>query len=726
MQKLVTVATPSPLRKQFDYLWPEGWPAPRPGERVLVPFGNRRVVGLVTAIRRHSDVDAGKLKAVAQRLDDGQPAISKDLLDLAQWSARYYHHPLGECLQQMLPVLLRRAETPKATAPTAWRLNPEIADLPPLSKRAHQQQALLAAVTEHGQLSKRQIKAMGYTGDTLNKLIRGKYVQACIPIPPPPPTADRPLTLNEEQHRAVQAVVGGLGAFNRFLLEGVTGSGKTEVYLQVIAECLQRGDQALVLIPEIGLTPQTLARFERRFPGQVSALHSGLSDSERLNNWQAIRTGERQIVLGTRSAVLSDFARLGVIIVDEEHDPSYKQQDGWHYSARDIAVKRAADWQCPVLLASATPSLDSLYNTQAGRYQHLKLVNRAGQAQAPTLRLLDIRQQTLEQGLSPLVIDQLSDNLRQGNQSLVFLNRRGFAPLLQCHTCGWMADCDACDARMTVHFRRRELRCHHCDARKALPSHCPQCGNASLIYDGPGTERLELALQQHFPEAPVIRIDRDTTSNKGSMTNLLTDIQQGAPGILVGTQMLAKGHHFPDVTLVAVVDIDGGLFSPDFRAAERCGQLLLQVAGRAGRGDKPGTVLIQTHCPEHPVLLDLVQRGYSEFAQALLGERKLLNLPPCGYMAVMRCDARQLDQAMQFLQQVSHHANGAVPGCDVIGPLPAAMARRAGRYRASIIFQSSQRQRLHQALDLAIAQGERQRRKADLRWSVDVDPLEVF
>jgi primosomal protein N' (replication factor Y) len=725
MNTLVSIAIPSPLRRHFDYLWPAELTAPRPGERVLVPFGNRRLVATVLDSLASSDVPTKQLKSVLERLDQGEPAISKDLLALARWAASYYHHPIGECLQQILPVALRKATPPKIAATTAWQAHGNTDELAPLPKQAHQQRALLKAIQQNGQLSRRQIKDMGFSNSVLNALIKGHYLSPCAETTPTPPAPQPPLTPNPEQAAAVNTLTAALGRFERFLLEGVTGSGKTEVYLQAIHSVLQRGQQALVLVPEIGLTPQTLARFEQRYPGQVVALHSGLNDNERYRNWQAIKHGKAAIVLGTRSAVLCDFAELGLIIVDEEHDASYKQQDGWHYSARDIAVKRAADWSCPVLLASATPSLDSLYNVKQGRYQQLVLQQRAGDAKPPSQRLIDIRQQPLDEGLSPLLFKQIEDTLHAGNQALVFLNRRGFAPLVQCHSCGWMAECESCDARMTVHFNRRELRCHHCDARGALPSHCPQCQNSSLTFQGPGTERLEMALKRRFADTPVIRIDRDTTSNKGSMQTLVDRIHNGDPAVLVGTQMLAKGHHFPDVTLVAVVDIDGGLFSPDFRAGERTGQLLLQVAGRAGRGDKPGTVLIQTHCPDHPVLQQLVHSGYAGFADTLMAERELMGLPPCSFMAVMRCDAKQLSSAEQFLTTVSQGLQNHKQ-CDIIGPLPAPMARRAGRFRCSLLFQAAKRSQLHTALNQACHVAEQQRRLGDLRWSIDVDPIEMF
>ena len=598
MSKLVTIAVPCPLRRGFDYLWPDTLQLdPEIGMRVTIPFGPRRLVGVIIATDVSNDIPSHKMKAVLKVLDT-RPTLPPDLVELGCWGAEYYHHPIGDCIQQMLPVTLRKAEQAKEKPAQYWQCSDQIHTLPPLSTRAHKQRSLLAIVQQSGQLSRRQIKDLGYSNNILNPLIDGGYLSKADA--PSANTghlqAEKP-TLNREQEAAVGAITATLGRFERFLLDGVTGSGKTEVYLRAIESCLARGEQVLVLIPEIGLTPQTLQRFEQRFPANVSTLHSGLSDGERLHNWQKIQSGEHKIVLGTRSAVFTPFDKLGLIIVDEEHDASYKQQDGWRYSARDIAVKRGSDHHCPVVLGSATPSLDSLHNIAQSRYRLLELRERAGGASAPSIRLLDIRNESLDDGLSKSLLDATTRTLNAGNQALVFLNRRGFSPQLQCHSCGWLANCQSCDAKMTVHFGRRELRCHHCDASEPLPTICPQCHNHQLIYQGPGTERLELSLRRHFPDVPIYRIDRDTTSAKGSMQSLVNDIRTGKPCILVGTQMLAKGHHFPDVTLVGIVDIDGGLFSADFRGPERSGQLLIQVAGRAGRADKPARYIFKPTAP---------------------------------------------------------------------------------------------------------------------------------
>ncbi|CAA0079376.1 Primosomal protein N' [Zhongshania aliphaticivorans] len=727
MPKFVTVAVPCPLRRGFDYLWPDTLQQEaKVGMRVSVPFGPRRLVGVIFATPTNSDIAKQKMKSVIKALDES-PCLPPDLIQLGLWAAAYYHHPVGECFQQLLPITLRKAEPAKEKPAQYWQCSDDITNLPPLPSRAHQQQSLLAVIEQSGRLSRRQIKDLGYSNTVLNNLINGGYLsKAEAPLAAATSTPSTKLSLNTEQDHAVKAISKALGGFDRFLLDGVTGSGKTEVYLRAIEDCLGRGEQTLVLIPEIGLTPQTLQRFEQRFPTNVSTLHSGLSDSERVQNWKKIQSGEHKILLGTRSAVLTPFHKLGLIIVDEEHDASYKQQDGWRYSARDIAVKRGSDHCCPVVLGSATPSLDSLHNVALGRYQLLELRERAGGANAPKVHLLDIRNETLDAGLGKSLLDATAQTLNEGNQALIFLNRRGFSPQLQCHSCGWLANCQACDATLTVHFGRRELRCHHCGATETLPTICPQCHNHELIFQGPGTERLELSLKQHFPDVPIIRIDRDTTSAKGSMQLLIDDIHTGKPCILVGTQMLAKGHHFPDVTLVGIIDIDGGLFSADFRGPERSGQLLIQVAGRAGRANKPGKVYIQSHCPDHPALQALVNQGYQPFAQQLLAERKLFSLPPVSFSAVIRADAVSLESAEAFLSQIINALPTGDTAWSIVGPLPAPMARKAGRFRAALILQSERRSLLHQHLHAACEIGDQLRKPQNLRWSVDVDPIDLF
>lgn len=735
MPTILRVAIPSPLRQLFDYLPPASSTAAAtqapfaPGQRIEVPFGKRKVIGLIVEIAQHSDYPPEQLRP-ALALLDASPALPPRLLDLLRWAADYYHHPLGECWQQALPALLRKGEDTAATQ-RAWRLTTAGLALPENAlKRAPQQQAALALLLREQTLADAQLPAFGLKRETLRALAARGLAEpveiaagAAIAIAAPNPTST--VTPTAEQQLAIDTVAASFGRFQCHLLDGVTGSGKTEVYLRLIETALARGEQALVLVPEIGLTPQTLQRFQQRLPTDIAVLHSGLTDRDRLGAWRRARSGEAGVVLGTRSAVFADCPRLGLIVVDEEHDASYKQQDGFRYHARDVAIKRAADWGIPIVLGSATPALESLHNALGGRYRHLLLSERAGNATPPPIDALDIRHQPMTDGLAPATLRAIADTLAQNNQALVFLNRRGFAPTLLCHDCGWIAQCRHCDARLTVHAQERRLRCHHCGFARPMPHRCDDCSGSQLEFRGPGTERLELTLTQQFPQTPVIRIDRDTTSRKHALRDKLEDIHSGAPCILVGTQMLAKGHHFPDVTLVVMVDIDGGLASPDFRGPEKLGQLLTQVAGRAGRAEKPGRVLIQTHYPDHPLLASLLHSGYGVFAQQLLAERRARGLPPLAQMALLRADARHLDEAEQLLADLRAELQAGTAGVDCIGPLPAPMSRRAGMFRAQLLLRAANRPALHRALFQVCAAAETHSLARKVRWSVDVDPVDL-
>jgi len=733
---LLRVAIPSPLRQLFDYLppaelAPEQLRALVPGLRVRVPFGKREVIGLLTGCVDDSDVPAGQLKPAIAILDT-EPVLSGALLALVQWAAEYYQHPLGEALQQALPVLLRKGE-PAGASELRWRLTGGLGLPEGALRRSPRQAAALALLHATGTANDAQLEAAGIKREHLRALeAKGLAERFEAPIDagssaPPAPCSPPPFTPSAEQQQAIAAVLERPDHFRCHLLEGVTGSGKTEVYLQLIGAMLQRGRQTLVLVPEIGLTPQTLARFQQRLPTRIAVLHSGLNDTERLHAWRQARNGGAGVILGTRSAVLAECDRLGLIIIDEEHDASYKQQDGFRYNARDVAIKRAAAAGVPILLGSATPSLESLHNALSGRYAHLRLHARAGAAATPRIELLDIRRAPLTDGLAPAVLSALRETLARGEQALVFLNRRGFSPTLLCHGCGWIAQCRHCDARLTVHMGEHRLLCHHCGHAQPLPRHCPQCHSAQLEFRGPGTERLDNALQQLLPDYPIIRIDRDTTSRKHAMQDLVRDVHEGGPCVLVGTQMLAKGHHFPDVTLVVMVDIDGGLFSADFRGPERMGQVLTQVAGRAGRAQKPGRVLIQTHYPDHPLMTSLTRDGYDPFARGLLDERRQSGMPPFGHLALVRADARVSADAEDLLADLralfGDSPRADAPRC--FGPLPAPMARRAGMFRAQLLLHAQQRSQLHRALDLICRHAERHPLARRAKWSVDVDPIDL-
>ncbi len=735
MPLILNIAIPSPLRRSFDYLPPVDMSANeieqlQPGIRIKAPFGNRKMVGILLQVKQHSDISQEQLKPVSEILDE-TPLLSHSLFKLGLWAASYYQHPIGDALASTLPVLLRKGSSLIKNTTTCWRLTTEGKGLPNDGlKRSPKQAQLLKLLLQKNSIDREELTSEGFSVSIVNAMIDKGLVEAFTREAATAKIsanntliAETPLPLNDEQQSAYQAVIKQKG-FNRFLLEGVTGSGKTEVYLQLIAEYLQRGLQALVLVPEIGLTPQTVNRFQRRFNCQIAILHSGMTDRERLLNWQAAKDGEAHIIIGTRSAVFTPLLKPGLIIIDEEHDSSFKQQDGFRYSARDVAIKRALDEQCPIILGSATPSLETLHNVVQTRYHYLQLTQRATGAQPPTFELLDIRHQPMEEGFSPALIKAINAEVSKGNQVLVFINRRGFAPILLCHDCGHISTCQHCDARMTVHLSKQQLRCHHCDYQKPLPNTCPECNSHQLDFRGVGTERSEQVLQRLFPTVPVHRIDRDTTSRKQAMQNLIDEIHRGDACILVGTQMLAKGHHFPNVTLVAVLDADSGLFSTDFRGPERMGQLLIQVAGRAGRANKAGKVLIQTHQPDHPLIIRLFNDNYTNYAKDLLKERQTSTMPPFSHLAIIRADANQLEIAEQFLLDIKTNCNHDKE--KLLGPLPAPMARRAGRFRAQLIVRSQQRNILHSLLASIIQLAEAHPSSKKVRWSVDVDPQEMF
>jgi primosomal protein N' (replication factor Y) len=532
--------------------------------------------------------------------------------------------------------------------------------------------------------------------------------------------------LTPEQDTAVSAIVAAHGRFTPFVLHGVTGSGKTEVYLRAIAEVVARCQQALVLVPEISLTPQLVARFAERFDAPLAVLHSSLSDQERLRAWRAARSGEAPVVIGTRSAIFAPLARPGLIVVDEEHDPSYKQQEGFRYSARDLALARAQRLSVPVVLGSATPALESLERVQAGRATLLELPARTGGASAPSIHLIDLRRHAATQGIATPVVLTIKRHLDAGGQVLLYLNRRGYAPTLFCPACGWAAPCPRCDARLTVHQREGRLHCHHCGGEQRIPELCPTCGEPAKPV-GQGTERIEETLATLFPDAPLERIDRDAVRRRGALEAALDRVTSGAVRLLVGTQMLTKGHHFPDVSLVVVLNADQGLFGTDFRASERLAQTIVQVAGRAGRAERPGEVLIQTEYPEHPLLAQLIAGGYDAFATAALEERRSALWPPFARIAVVRAEAARRELPLEFLEQARQIAASlAPPGLELLGPATAPMERRAGMYRAQLLLHApthSPLQRLLAALMPAIEDLPEARR---VRWSLDVDPLELF
>lgn len=730
MTAVVRVAVPTPVHRLFDYRWVSER-APTPGTRVLIPFGPRRLVGIVWATATSSDIDTARLRSVIRPLDDA-PVIDDEIRVLLEWASDYYRHPIGEVVQGTLPVLLRQV------APVARRETERFRVVAPVRPEDHARapvrQRLLQVIAAAGPggLEPAALVAVNKRWRApVNTLIeQGSVERVCEPqgLSRSVGGDDRPAppTLSAEQQQAVDIVTGGIGTFLPVLLNGVTGSGKTEVYLRCIARVRARGGQTLVLVPEIALTPQLVERFNARLGGTLAVLHSGLSARDRLEAWNRARFGEADVVIGTRSAVTVSLPRLGLVVVDEEHDASLKQQDGFRYHARDVALVRARNRGCPLVLGSATPSFETLRNVRAGRFRQCRLTLRAGEARPPRLALLDIRRRPLVEGLSDRLLDAIARHVAGDGQALVFLNRRGYAPTLICNDCGATADCRRCDARMTVHQRTDRLRCHHCGAERPVPTHCETCGSDALDRIGYGTERIADALAARFPGIALVRIDRDTTRRRGSLESGLAAAASGRARILVGTQMLAKGHHFPHLTLVGILDADRGLFGCDFRALEHTGQLILQVAGRAGREARAGEVLIQTRNPEHAALRRLIEDGYEGFADPALEEREAAWLPPFAFMALLRADAREAAIAMRFLESVASGVRRDATGVDVLGPAPAPIERVSGRYRSQLLLRAAHRSVLNTALRTLEGRVHEIRAERQLRWSIDVDPVDLF
>ncbi|MBU6248135.1 MAG: primosomal protein N' [Xanthomonadaceae bacterium] len=725
MSTVVRVALPVPLPTLFDYLPPaEGRVVA--GQRVLVPFGRGRQVGIVIEPAATSTLELARLRPVIRLLDD-EPLLDAELLRTLGWAADYWLGAPGEAFANALPLALREPRPLPDVAEEHWQLTPTGQDALSGGRRRGGSRALLerlSAGPAHADALAANLP--DWRGAARRLAAAGLIERATPPSTPRRPPAMPPPALSSEQRDAVAAVGETFGRFQPFLLDGITGSGKTEVYLALIEQALAAGRQSLLLVPEIGLAPQTLRRLRERLGVPVEVLHSNLAEGDRARAWLRARSGEAKVVLGTRSAVFTPLPRAGLILVDEEHDASYKQQEGFRYHARDLALVRARELGVPVVLGSATPSLETLANAANGRFRTLRLRARPGASRpAPQVQIVDVRSQYLDHGLSPALLTAVRETVERGEQALVFRNRRGYAPVLLCHACGWHADCARCERPMTLHAGQRELRCHHCDRRAPVPSHCPACGAGALWPQGQGTERLEEALGALFPGVPVKRIDRETTRRRDAFERLLDELRQDGPAIVVGTQMLAKGHDLPRLTLAAIVSVDEGLHSVDFRAGERLAQLLVQVAGRSGRADRPGRVLLQTHHPDHPLLRTLLASGYGAAAAALLAERQAVQLPPCSHQILLRADAHRRDEVEAFLAAAAA-ALPADPDVQVAGPMPAPMPLRAGRHRAQLLIESTGRARLH-----AVARPWRARLDAlpharRVRWTLDVDPIDLY
>jgi len=731
------VAIASPLYQLFDYLPPQEVECNdiQLGTRLLVPFGkgDHKKIGVLIAVSDTSDFALHKLKRV-ERVIDTHALLSPHDLTLLHWVSDYYHYPIGDVISLAFPTALRQGKAALLVTEKSYALTDAgVATDSQTLQRAPKQQALLEKFQQHGtSLSVSELTLWDANWRTaLKPLITKQLLHIDTTTAPLKITAslvNHPaLTSNPAQQTAIDAVCASLGQFAVFLLEGVTGSGKTEVYLHIIHDVLKRGQQVLVLVPEISLTPQLEARFKHRFAVNIAVSHSKLTDNQRQSAWLKAQQGSSPILLGTRSALFTPFHHLGLIILDEEHDASFKQQEGVRFSARDTAIVRGKLLNIPVLLGSATPSLESLHNVAKQRYQSLQLPERAGYSITPSLHLLDIRNKKIHEGLSETLLSEIRATLAKNEQVLLFLNRRGFAPTLICHGCGWVARCLHCEANLVIHHDENRLRCHHCGTEHRLINTCPACKTGKLTPLGLGTERVEKVLGKLFADKTILRLDRDSTRLKGSLEDYLEQINQGKVDIILGTQMLAKGHHFPNVTLVAILDVDSGLFSIDFHTAEKLAQLIIQVAGRAGRAEKTGRVIMQTRQPNHPLLTTLIDHGYQQFARSALAERHAAQLPPFSYQAMLSAQAHDAELPPMFIQAVIDlAAQTADHSVQLLGPVTAPMAKRAGLHRYQLLFQSKQRPDLQALLTNIIPKIAKLKLAAKVRWSLDVDPVDLY
>jgi primosomal protein N' (replication factor Y) (superfamily II helicase) len=723
---VLQVAMPIPLPQLFDYLPPEGVAISQAliGCRVVAPFGRRQLVGVVAGVGVASpDLRMKRVEAIL----DATAVFTREQWESLGWASRYYHYPLGEVLAAAMPGALRRGKNLPESRRWRWELTPlgrsRLGSFRP-GTRTH----LVAHSLAEGDSSaaSRDLLSTTSSRPTLRALERKGLISRTLFAEPSAVSSivgARSYDLNEAQSSAIRQISASLGRFSVTLLDGITGSGKTEVYLGAIEACLARGKQALVLVPEIGLTPQALRRYGERLPVAVHAVHSGLGDTERARAWAAMASGERCVLIGTRSAVFAPLDHAGLIVVDEEHDASYKQQEGFRYHARDFALVRAKALGVAAVLGSATPSLETIRQALKGRYTTMRLPSRAGSAQPPTVHVVDIRKKALHDGLSSAMLETIGECLRQGNQAMVFRNRRGYAPVVMCHDCGWSARCERCDSPMTQHGTAG-LLCHHCAARKRVPKACPACGGLALLPLGAGTERLASGLAAVFPDARVVRVDKDTTQSRGALDQHLAALGD-EPGIVVGTQLLAKGHDLPLLTLVAIASIDEGLFSADFRASERLAQMLVQVSGRAGRSIRPGQVWLQTHHPDHPLLQTLLGGGYNEFAKQELAVRDEAGFPPFAHLALLRAEATEHSALFDFLG-AAQQAALASQGVELSPPLSAPMPLRDGKHRGQMLLTARQRPRLQAALEDLVPVLRAMPTGRKVRWSMDVDPIDLY
>jgi len=734
-QTILKIALDVPLDRLFDYL--SGDHDVQVGQRVLVPFGSRNQIGMVLGIADTSEVPIEKLKPIVQAFNEETP-LNAELLSLIKFSADYYQYPFGQALLSSLPARLRQIAPAVSRKQFLYRLTDvgRAADIEQIPKKQKVLRSVLSALQAENQLIEAELDDISATARKAAKTLVDSGYASSEQVPALQRVMAMPLAaepqLNAEQTQAVRQIIAEPGVFKAWLLYGITGSGKTEVYIRLLQHVLQHDDaQVLVLVPEINLTPQLEARFRSRLPDfPLVSLHSNLSESERLHHWQLAQLGAAKIIIGTRLSIFTPLPDLKLIIIDEEHDSSYKQQDSMRYHARDVAMVRAKRLNIPVVLGSATPALETWYNAtvnpnQASQYGLLRLKERAvTAAQLPQIDCIDTTKVNLQHGLTPQLMSALKARLARKEQSLLFINRRGYSPVLLCAACHWIAPCTRCSSRLVVHLGQRKLRCHHCGHEQRIPHQCPSCGDADLHPTGHGTQRLEQTLAQLLPNARIARVDRDSISRKNALVEILDRVHDQEIDILVGTQMLAKGHDFPNLTLVGVIDTDSALHSPDFRASERLFAQLMQVAGRAGRADKAGQVIIQTQFPDHALFNALRVQDYESYANVLLEERGQMQFPPYVFTALLRAEANDYLLVQQFLQLAFAQARSLSDQVLVYDPVRPQMERLKGMERGYMLMQAKQRPALHQLLKQLVGQLRTHKLAAKVRWAVDVNPLE--
>ena len=731
---VVAIALPIPLRKEFDYLpmsAHEKRSSYKPGLRCQVSFGKKVMVGIIIKCHNQPSVDYQKLKPINSLLDD-QPYITKNALDLYHWISSYYHCSLGEVLFTAIPPTLRKPKTQDSLLSTTHTLYWRLTDKAPAKARGKRQSMVIEHLRDnHQEVKESALINLGISKALLKSLEEKDWISSDFKYEQLSPPSPKLKPLTDFQQIAYLELLESAGNFNVTLLHGVTGSGKTEIYIHWIKHILTSDSsaQVLIMVPEISLTPQTIDRFKSCFGDIVASYHSGLGDSDRLRTWSQVQNGAIKVVVGTRSSILLPFYALKGIVIDEEHDSSLKQQEAPRYHARDVAILRAQRSGCPIVLGSATPSFESLHNAASKKYKLITLNKRHQAFPLPKVYSLDISNKHLDGGIAPQAINLIKTKLGRGEQVMVFVNRRGFAPVVMCNSCGWMAECSNCDVRLTYHLKGNILKCHHCDKHYPLPETCPNCGACQLTPVGTGTERTEQILESFFPEADIIRVDRDSTQGKSQLDQKLSQIRTGKPCLIVGTQMLAKGHNFPALNTVVIINADGGLFSSDFRATEKTAQLLIQVAGRAGRNSQNGEVYIQTQFPDHPIIQSIKEHDYHRIYDTEIELRRQAQLPPVSHLTLIKADAPSMQRGLSLLEQFKSELNQFHNGTvKISGPMPSIIQRKQNRFHTMMWLASAHRPHLRKTIHDWLNWREKEKPKSDsmVRWALDVDPLETL